>query len=63
MDAQITYSFPDHSTMRGLSLFLQATNLGDEVFSTFLNNDPRQIEHYQQYGGDIIFGVSYKLGQ
>src|SRR5690606_2273207 len=31
-DAQLNYSFPDSSMLKGLSLYLQVSNIGDEPF-------------------------------
>ncbi|MDH3589278.1 MAG: TonB-dependent receptor [Gammaproteobacteria bacterium] len=59
VDAQIGYSW-SQGPLSGLSVFLQGNNLTDEPFRTFLNNDPRQVRDYQEYGRTFLLGASYK---
>lgn len=59
VDAQIGYSF-DSGPLDGASVVLQAYNLTDEEFSTFLNNDPRQVKDFQSYGTTYLLGFGYK---
>jgi hypothetical protein len=35
-DAQVSYTFAEGSRFKGLSLLLQASNLGDEAYRTYL---------------------------
>ena len=61
VDAQVSYSFPDGGTLGGLTLYLQGTNLTNEPFTGFLNNDQRQIKDWQEYGATYFFGGSYRF--
>ena len=61
IDAQLSYSFPDSSPVTGLTLYLQGTNLTNEPFTGFLNNDHRQIKDWQEYGATYFFGGSYRF--
>ena len=60
-DAQINYSF-NHGWAKGLSLYLQMSNIGDEPFTTSDANDPevRPIQYFE-YGRTTLFGFSYKF--
>ena len=60
VDAQISYGF-EGGRLDGLTLYLQGTNLTDEPFVGFLNNDHRQIKDYQVYGSTYFMGASYRL--
>ena len=61
-DAQVNYSFPDSSALKGLSLYLQVSNIGDEPFSTFNNGDPEnRPQSYFEYGRTTLAGFSYKF--
>ena len=59
VDAQLSYSF-ESGQLDGLTLYLQGTNLTDEPFSGFLNNDPRQVKDWQEFGSTYFFGGSYR---
>jgi iron complex outermembrane receptor protein len=61
LDAQIGYEFQEGSALQGLSILLQAKNLTNRPFTTYANNDPRQVIDYQSYGRDYYLGVSYKF--
>ncbi|MEZ5998041.1 MAG: hypothetical protein R3B98_05045 [Hyphomonas sp.] len=61
VDAQIGYSFQDGTALEGLSIQLQANNLTDEEFVTYLNNDERQVKDYQRYGTTYLLGLNYKF--
>lgn len=60
VDAQIGYTFQS-GALEGLGILLQASNLTNEPFVTYYNNDPRQIRDYQNYGRNFMVGVSYKF--
>jgi len=60
IDAQVSYALQSGS-MKGLTFYLQAYNLGDEPLVTFDNGDPRQVKNYQKYGASYNFGASYKF--
>lgn len=61
-DAQVNYSFPDSSALKGLSLYLQVSNIGDEPFSTYNDGDPenRPVSFFE-YGRTTLAGFSYKF--
>lgn len=61
-DAQVNYSFPESGALKGLSLYLQVSNIGDEPFSTFNNGDPtNRPQSYFEYGRTTLAGFSYKF--
>jgi iron complex outermembrane receptor protein len=61
-DAQINYSFQPGSTLEGLSLYLQMSNLGDQPFRTADTADTanRPIQYFE-YGKTTLLGFSYKF--
>lgn len=60
VDAQIGYTFQD-GPLAGLGVLLQGSNLTNEPFVTYYNNDPRQIRDYQNYGRNFMAGITYKF--
>ncbi|WP_256646831.1 TonB-dependent receptor [Thermomonas paludicola] len=59
-DAQVSYTFGDSSTFKGLSLLLQASNLGDEAYRTYAGSKDRPLE-YIKWGRTLLLGASYKF--
>lgn len=59
-DAQVSYSFNEGSSLRGLSLLLQATNLTNSAYRTYAQTKDRPLE-YIKWGRTILFGASYKF--
>jgi len=61
-DAQVNYSFQPGSTLEGLSLYLQMSNIGDEPFTTSDAGDPdaRPVQYFE-YGRTTLLGFSYKF--
>lgn len=59
-DAQVSYTF-DSGTFKGLTLIAQGSNLSNKIFTTFQNNDPRQVLTWERYGRMYELGVSYKF--
>lgn len=57
IDAQFSWFFGGRLT--GLSLLFQGYNLTDEAFTTFANDDARQVIDYQRYGRTYLLGASY----
>lgn len=57
VDAQASWFFG--GKMTGLSLLFQVYNLTDEAFTTYSNDDDRQIQDYQRYGRTYLLGASY----
>lgn len=60
VDAQIGYTFQSGS-LEGLGILLQGSNLTNEPFVTYYNNDSRQIRDYQNYGRNFMAGITYKF--
>lgn len=70
LDAQLGYTFPEDSSLGGLSVLFQVNNLTDSPYRTRLGVDgggPRTSggdflpEIYQKYGRQFLLGFSYKL--
>ncbi len=59
-DAQISYSFAPGSSFEGLSLLLQASNLGDEAYRTYAGTKDRPLE-YIKWGRTLLLGASYRF--
>lgn len=59
VDAQVSYGF-DNGRLAGLTLYLQATNLTDEPFVTYLNDNKDLVKDYQRYGSTWLAGLSYR---
>ena len=60
VDAQIGYTFQS-GALEGVGVMLQASNLTNEPFITYYNNDARQVRDYQNYGRNFMLGVTYKF--
>jgi iron complex outermembrane receptor protein len=60
VDAQIGYTFQD-GALEGLGILLQGSNLTNEPFVTYYNNDIRQVRDYQNYGRNYMLGVNYRF--
>ena len=60
-DAQLNYSF-NSGALKGLSLYLQVSNIGDEPFAAYNDGDPaNRPEKYFEYGKTTLVGFSYKF--
>ena len=59
-DAQVSYAFGENSSLEGLSLLLQASNLGDESYRTYAGSKDRPLETVK-WGRTLLFGVNYKF--
>ncbi len=59
-DAQISYTFNDHSSLKGLSLLLQASNLSNSPYRTYAETKDRPLE-YIEWGRTYVLGVNYKF--
>ena len=59
-DAQVSYSFGENSSLKGLSLLLQASNLGNETYQTYAGSKDRPLEHVE-WGRALLLGASYKF--
>jgi iron complex outermembrane receptor protein len=60
-DAQVNYDF-QNGMFKGLSLYFQVSNIGDEPATTFDTNDPegRPLKFFE-YGRTMLLGFSYKF--
>ncbi|WP_127564401.1 TonB-dependent receptor [Stenotrophomonas indicatrix] len=59
-DAQISYTFSDSSSLRGLTLLLQGSNLTNEPYRTYAGTKDRPLE-YIEWGRTYMLGVNYKF--
>ncbi|PNS08056.1 TonB-dependent receptor [Solilutibacter silvestris] len=59
-DAQVSYNFSDSSSLKGLSVLLQATNLTDSPYKTYAQTKDRPLE-YIKWGRTVLLGASYKF--
>lgn len=60
VDAQIGYTFQS-GMLEGLGVLLQGSNLTNEPFVTYYNNDIRQVRDYQNYGRNFMIGLTYRF--
>ncbi|WP_394269795.1 TonB-dependent receptor [Qipengyuania sp.] len=60
IDAQIGYTFQD-GLFEGLGILLQGSNLTNEPFITYYNDDIRQVRDYQNYGRNFMAGITYSF--
>ena len=60
LDAQVGYNFADTSSLKGLSLLLQAQNLTDSAYRTYAGTKDRPLE-YIKWGRTLMLGASYKF--
>ncbi len=59
-DAQISYTFADSSSLHGLTLLLQGSNLTNEPYRTYAGSKDRPLE-YMEWGRTYMLGVNYKF--
>ena len=59
LDAQVSYAF-DTGRLAGLTLYVQGTNLTDEPFVTYVNDNKAHVKDYQLYGRTWLVGLSYR---
>jgi iron complex outermembrane receptor protein len=60
-DAQLNYTF-NQGALKGLSLYLQVSNIGDEPFAAYNDGDPaNRPERYFEYGRTTLAGFSYRF--
>jgi iron complex outermembrane receptor protein len=60
LDGQIGYEFQE-GALKGLTITAQGYNLTNEPFVTFVNDDRRQVQDYEEYGRRFLFGVGYRF--
>jgi len=70
LDAQIGYTFPDSSALKGLGVLLQVSNVTDSPYRTRLGLDTGGThttdgtplpETYEKYGRQFLLGMSYRF--
>jgi iron complex outermembrane receptor protein len=70
LDAQIGYTFPEGSTLEGLGVLLQVSNVTDSPYRTRLGLDAGGThtsdgtalpETYEKYGRQFLFGLNYRF--
>ncbi|MFY0449090.1 TonB-dependent receptor [Xanthomonas codiaei] len=59
-DAQISYNFSEASSLSGLTLLLQASNLSNSPYRTYAESKDRPLE-YIEWGRTFVLGVNYKF--
>ncbi|HEY0503753.1 MAG TPA: TonB-dependent receptor [Lysobacter sp.] len=60
IDAQLSYTFGENSSLSGLSLLLQAQNLNDSAYQTYAQSKDRPLE-YIKWGATYLIGASYRF--
>lgn len=60
VDAQIGYTFQS-GALQGLGILFTGSNLTNEPFVTYYNNDERQVRDYQNYGRNFMVGLTYRF--
>ena len=59
-DAQISYSFGDGSSLAGMTLLLQASNLTNESYRTYSGTQDRPLERIE-WGRTYMAGLNYRF--
>ncbi|GAB3745658.1 TonB-dependent receptor [Lysobacter olei] len=59
-DAQVGYTFGEGSSMAGLSLLFQVSNLTNEAYETYAGTKDRPLERIE-WGRTYLLGVNYKF--
>ncbi|MBV6797362.1 TonB-dependent receptor [Xanthomonas euvesicatoria] len=59
-DAQIGYNFSEASSLSGLTLLLQASNLSNSPYRTYAETKDRPLE-YIEWGRTFVLGANYKF--
>ncbi|WLA18439.1 TonB-dependent receptor [Xanthomonas citri pv. glycines] len=59
-DVQISYNFSEASSLSGLTLLLQASNLSNSPYRTYAETKDRPLE-YIEWGRTFVLGVNYKF--
>ena len=59
-DAQVGYAFGEESSLHGLSLLLQVSNLGNSSYRTYADSKDRPLEHIE-WGRTYLLGLNYRF--
>ncbi len=60
VDFQVSYTVQS-GMFKDLGFLFQAANLTDEPFKSSFNNDPMRPERFEDYGNNLLLGISYKF--
>lgn len=60
VDAQVSYAF-ESGMLNGLTLIATGSNLTNQGMQTYQNNDPRQVQTWEEYGRVYSVGFSYNF--
>ena len=60
VDAQIGYTFPERSFLKGLSILFQANNVTDELFRQYTDNRDNPTDT-KRFGKTYLLGLNYKF--
>ena len=60
LDAQVSQEMTRFG-LPGLTLYLQGSNLTDEPFVQYFNDNPTQFRHWHTYGRNFMAGASFKF--
>lgn len=60
IDAQLSYDLTNVG-IEGLTLYVQGSNLTDEPFVQYYNDDPTQFRHWHNYGRNFMAGATFKF--
>lgn len=60
LDGQLSYDLTNVG-VTGLTLYLQGSNLTDEPFIQYYNDDPTQFRHWHTYGRNFMAGATFKF--
>ena len=60
VDAQVSYSFGESSSLAGLTLTFEASNLTNSPYQTYAGTKDRPLE-YIEWGRTYLVGASYKF--
>ncbi|MGH8297414.1 MAG: hypothetical protein ACRETZ_18215, partial [Steroidobacteraceae bacterium] len=58
--AQVSYAFTN-GMLSGLTLIATGSNLTNQGMQTYQNNDPRQVQTWEEYPRLYTIGFSYNL--
>ena len=59
LDAQLSWDLSSFG-WEGVTLYAQGSNLTNEPFVQYLDNDPNKFKNYHTYGRSYMFGFTYK---
>jgi iron complex outermembrane receptor protein len=60
VDFQLSYTVQS-GRFKNLGFLFQAANLTDEPFKSSFNNDSNRPERFEDYGNNVLLGISYKF--